>query len=246
MAQFPTDLNARINIKREANLQAYIAPRLEELRALDPVLKELGLEPVVREVDKRVVVSFENPSRDRASVITLHFDGKAKTRSATASWAKCIMDVDWAEILTVSDNGWTSNAFNYPEVHELREWPPESVIPSLIQFLPENPVVQKGDGPTHTQNFALAVLYEDLKEVLNKIGGGPVLAERRQDDVHGTVEMLVFTDAEGRKYHLEFFNDEEAVLRENGAVHYGGSREDRAELKASIRAIQAGSVPVLK
>jgi hypothetical protein len=246
MAKFLTDLNTRISTKREADLQTYIAPRLEELKALDPVLKELGLELVVREVDNKVVVLFESPSRDRASVITLHFDGKAKTRSTTATWSKCIMDVDWAEILTVSDNGWTFNAFNYPEVHEIREWQPKSIVPSLIQFLPENAVVQKGDGPTHTRNFALAVLYEDLKEVLEEIGGGPVLAERRQDDVHGSVEMLVFTDAEGRKYHLEFFNDEEAVLRENGAVHCGGSSEDRAELKASIRAIQAGSVAVLK
>jgi hypothetical protein len=246
VAHFLTDLNTRIDSKREAVLQAYIAPRLEELKALDPVLKELGLEPVVRQVDKRVVVSFENPSRDRASVITLHFDGETKTKSATATWSKCIMDVDWAEILTVSDNGWTYNAFNYPEVHEVREWPPESIVPSLIKFLPVHPVVQKGDGPTHTRNFALAVLYEDLKEVLNEIGGGPVLAERRHDEVHGSIEMLVFKDSEGRQYHLEFFDNEEAVLRENGAVHSGGSNEDREELKASIRAIQAGSVPVLK
>ncbi|MBX4963680.1 hypothetical protein [Rhizobium binae] len=246
MPQLLTEINNRISAKREADLETYIAPRLEELKALDPLLKELGLEVVVREVDKKVVVSFENPERDRASVITLHFDGKAKTRSATATWAKCIMDVDWAEILTVSDNGWTYNAFNYPEVHEVREWPPESIIPSLAEFLPENAVVQKGDGPTHTRNFALAVLYEDLKEVLNEIGGGPVLAERRQDDVHGSVEMLVFTDADGREYHLEFFNDLEAVLRENDAVHTGGSTEDQEALKTSIRAIQAGSVPVLK
>ncbi|WP_312418774.1 hypothetical protein, partial [Shinella sp.] len=235
ITKFLTDLNTRIGAKREADLQTYIAPRLDELKAVDPVLKELGLAPVVRQYDDLIFVTFEDPTNEKMSAIHLEFDGKRRTRSATAQWSRARMEINVANVLQVSDNGWTFYENPYADIRPLESYSVQDVVDQLTSYLPTNPVLLKDGGPNHTENDALAILYEDVKAVLNEIGGGPVIAERRPDDVHGSVEMLVFTDAEGRKYHLEFFDSEEGVLREDGSVHPGGSMEDRAELKGKRR-----------